>query len=114
MTRAVGDDDSMLQGLQEVVDLFREAQVSVFKLMSSVCFRSVPSEDPEAVGTDRIGFGSQILKRTKVYHGSCTEQLRPWGHPSISDPRTNQKPSCTGEGLRLSYQPGWAVLLNTD
>ncbi|KAI4163307.1 MAG: hypothetical protein LQ342_003042 [Letrouitia transgressa] len=35
MTRAVGDDDSMLQGLQEVVDLFREAQVSVFKLMSS-------------------------------------------------------------------------------
>ncbi|KAL8744025.1 MAG: hypothetical protein Q9190_003679 [Brigantiaea leucoxantha] len=35
MTRAVGDDDSMLQGLQEVVGLFREAQSSVFKLMSS-------------------------------------------------------------------------------
>lgn len=37
MTRAVGDDDSMLKSLQEVVSLFRDAQASVFKLMSSVC-----------------------------------------------------------------------------
>lgn len=36
MTRAVGDDDSMLKSLQEVVSLFRDAQSSVFKLMSSV------------------------------------------------------------------------------
>lgn len=36
MTRAVGDDDSMLKSLQEVVSLFRDAQASVFKLMSSV------------------------------------------------------------------------------
>ena len=36
MTRAVGDDDSMLRSLQEVVSLFKEAQTSVFKLMSSV------------------------------------------------------------------------------
>lgn len=113
MTRAVGDDDSMLQGLQEVVDLFREAQVSVFKLMSSVCPRIVESEVSGAVGTDRIGFCSQILKRTEIYHGSCTEQLRPWGHSSIGDPGTNEKSSCTGEGLRLSYNLGWAVLLNT-
>ncbi|KAI4131887.1 MAG: hypothetical protein LQ341_006327 [Variospora aurantia] len=35
MTRAVGDDSAMLQGLQEVVALFKDAQVSVFKLMSS-------------------------------------------------------------------------------
>ncbi|KAL9008974.1 MAG: hypothetical protein Q9173_005954 [Seirophora scorigena] len=35
MTRAVGDDTAMLQGLQEVVALFKEAQMSVFKLMSS-------------------------------------------------------------------------------
>ncbi|KAL8923029.1 MAG: hypothetical protein Q9208_004841 [Pyrenodesmia sp. 3 TL-2023] len=35
MTRAVGDDSAMLQGLQEVVALFKEAQNSVFKLMSS-------------------------------------------------------------------------------
>jgi len=36
MTRAVGDDDSLLKSLQEVVGLFRDAQTSVFKLMSSV------------------------------------------------------------------------------
>ncbi len=36
MTRAVGDDESMLSSLQEVVDLFKAAQMSVFKLMSSV------------------------------------------------------------------------------
>ncbi|MCJ1308194.1 hypothetical protein MMC25_001846 [Agyrium rufum] len=35
MTRAVGDDESMLKSLQEVVTLFKEAQTSVFKLMSS-------------------------------------------------------------------------------
>ena len=36
MTRAVSDDESMLRSLQEVVALFRDAQISVFKLMSSV------------------------------------------------------------------------------
>lgn len=36
MTRAVGDDDSLLKSLQEVVGLFKDAQTSVFKLMSSV------------------------------------------------------------------------------
>ncbi|KAL8798621.1 MAG: hypothetical protein Q9182_006515 [Xanthomendoza sp. 2 TL-2023] len=36
MTRAVGDDGTMFQGLQEVVALFREAQASVFRLMYSV------------------------------------------------------------------------------
>jgi len=35
MTRAVGDDDAMLRSLQEVVALFKDAQHSVFKLMSS-------------------------------------------------------------------------------
>ncbi|KAL8735117.1 MAG: hypothetical protein Q9166_000993 [cf. Caloplaca sp. 2 TL-2023] len=35
MTRAVGDDGTMFQGLQEVVALFREAQASVFRLMYS-------------------------------------------------------------------------------
>ena len=37
MTRAVGDEESMLKSLREVVELFEHAQVSVFKLMSSVC-----------------------------------------------------------------------------
>jgi hypothetical protein len=36
MTKAVGDDESMLKSLQEVVQLFEMAQTSVFKLMSSV------------------------------------------------------------------------------
>lgn len=35
MTRAVGDDEAMMRSLQEVVALFKEAQSSVFKLMSS-------------------------------------------------------------------------------
>ena len=38
MTRAVADDESMMKSLQEVVGLFKEAQTSVFKLMSSVGF----------------------------------------------------------------------------
>ena len=40
MTRAVGDDESMLKSLQDVVALFKEAQTSVFKLMSSVSTES--------------------------------------------------------------------------
>lgn len=36
MTKAVGNDESMLKSLQEVVNLFELAQTSVFKLMSSV------------------------------------------------------------------------------
>ncbi|KAF7503511.1 hypothetical protein GJ744_003662 [Endocarpon pusillum] len=35
MTRAVSDEESMLKSLREVVELFENAQVSVFKLMSS-------------------------------------------------------------------------------
>ena len=36
MTKAVGDDESMLKSLQEVEQLFEMALTSVFKLMSSV------------------------------------------------------------------------------
>ncbi|KAI9821216.1 MAG: hypothetical protein M1827_003950 [Pycnora praestabilis] len=46
MTRAVGDDDSMVKSLDEVARLFDQAQTSVFKLMSS---DSVPKflKDPK-------------------------------------------------------------------
>ena len=44
MTRAVSDDASMLISLTEVVNLFELAQLSVFKLMSSVSFRSLPAK----------------------------------------------------------------------
>ena len=54
MTRAVGDDDSLLKSLQEVVGLFRDAQTSVFKLMSSVS-RS-PLQWPRFCTNIRIGF----------------------------------------------------------
>jgi hypothetical protein len=37
MTRAVGDDNAMMQSLVEVASLFEKAQNSIFKLMSSVC-----------------------------------------------------------------------------
>jgi hypothetical protein len=36
MTRAVGDDASMLKSLDEVAQLFDRAQNSIFKLMASV------------------------------------------------------------------------------
>ena len=36
MTRAVGDDQAMMQSLVEVADLFEKAQTSIFKLMASV------------------------------------------------------------------------------
>jgi hypothetical protein len=36
MTRAVGDDEAMINSLKDVAKLFDEAQNSVFKLMSSV------------------------------------------------------------------------------
>jgi hypothetical protein len=49
MTRAVGDDEAMLRSLQEVVALFREAQASVFKLMSSVC-RFITHDPPVPLG----------------------------------------------------------------
>jgi hypothetical protein len=44
MTKAVGDDESMFQSLQEVVHLFELAQTSVFKLMSSVSL-TLPGAD---------------------------------------------------------------------
>jgi hypothetical protein len=36
MTKAVGRNDAMVESLKEVVKLFEEAQLSVFKLMASV------------------------------------------------------------------------------
>ncbi|KKY17846.1 putative developmental regulator [Phaeomoniella chlamydospora] len=52
MTRAVGDEDSMLSSLREVVELFEIAQNSVFKLMSS---DSVPKfvKDPRYINVLR-------------------------------------------------------------
>ncbi|KAI9812850.1 MAG: hypothetical protein M1832_006471 [Thelocarpon impressellum] len=45
MTRAVGDDQAMVDSLNEVARLFEEAQTSVFKLMSSVGIPHSPCVD---------------------------------------------------------------------
>lgn len=46
MTRAVGDDQAMIESLKEVAMLFDEAQNTVFKLMASVCvFRRASVKD---------------------------------------------------------------------
>lgn len=42
MTRTVGNDQTMHDSLAEVVQLFEQAQTSVFKLMSSVSFALLP------------------------------------------------------------------------
>jgi hypothetical protein len=63
MTRAVGDDESMLKSLQDVVALFKEAQQSVFKLMSSVrTSNSCPWQPP----LTPTGFGSQVPEGTSL------------------------------------------------
>jgi GTPase-activating protein SST2 len=48
MTRAVGEEDAMLQSLREIVELFENAQTSVFKLMSSVGANTPFSESTQA------------------------------------------------------------------
>jgi hypothetical protein len=44
MTKAVGQDQAMIDSLKEVTKLFEEAQLSVFKLMASVSF-TIPFRD---------------------------------------------------------------------
>lgn len=41
MTKAVGQDAAMVESLKEVTKLFEDAQVSVFKLMASVCIHAL-------------------------------------------------------------------------
>lgn len=64
MTRAVGDDEAMMKSLQEVVALFKEAQTSVFKLMSSVSRLYLCSRD--MVLTCIVGLGTKVLEGAKV------------------------------------------------
>ncbi len=67
MTRAVGDDDSLLKSLQEVVGLFKEAQTSVFKLMSSVSHQpSLLIRHPDPPLTKTIGLGTQVPQRAQI------------------------------------------------
>ena len=62
MTKSVGQDTIMVESLKEVTKLFEEAQVSVFKLMASVCYiYSYP--DPTNCP---LGLGSQVHEDCKI------------------------------------------------
>ena len=52
MTRAVGEDEQMLQSLDEVAVLFDQAQSSVFKLMASVSYDDQSQQASKQVLTD--------------------------------------------------------------
>lgn len=83
MTRAVGDDEQMMKSLQEVVSLFKEAQNSVFKLMSSV--RAPNSRSPLFPPlTHSPGLGAQVSEGTEILGHALPAQFRscarpPWG-----------------------------------
>jgi hypothetical protein len=76
MTRAVGDEESMLKSLREVVELFEHAQVSVFKLMSSVstCLQPVRAAALIAIS----GFCAQIRPGFEVLQRSARTRGRAW------------------------------------
>ncbi|KAF2759719.1 RGS-domain-containing protein [Pseudovirgaria hyperparasitica] len=63
MTRAVGDDDAMIRSLDEVANLFDQAQTTVFKLMAT---DSVPkfSRDPKYVN---------VLKERNLDFGNSSQ-----------------------------------------
>lgn len=64
MTRAVGEDEQMLQSLDEVAHLFDQAQSSVFKLMASVS--SMANDNQRAEADSTVGFRSKVLEGAKV------------------------------------------------
>ncbi|PYH45146.1 developmental regulator FlbA [Aspergillus saccharolyticus JOP 1030-1] len=83
MTKAVGDDESMLKSLQEVVHLFEMAQTSVFKLMSSdsvpkflrdpKCASILQEHDVDLIGAPR----SYSPTPTPVPERSASRSARP-------------------------------------
>jgi len=82
MTRAVGDDEQMMKSLQEVVSLFKEAQNSVFKLMSSV--RAPNIGFPTSKLTNIPGLGAEVPEGAEILGHALPAQLRscalpPWG-----------------------------------
>ncbi|KAL9600294.1 MAG: hypothetical protein Q9219_003244 [cf. Caloplaca sp. 3 TL-2023] len=76
MTRAVGDDRDMLHGLQEVVQLFREAQASVFKLMSSDSVPKFLKETKYAAMLSQHDFDHSPTATRPVVNASLPERSR--------------------------------------
>lgn len=96
MTKAVGDDESMLKSLQEVEQLFEMAQTSVFKLMSSVrslwlIIQCEPITDytrtpsPSSFAIRSTPASSRNTISTLVSH----DHTRPLSHRSQSAPPAN-------------------------
>ena len=75
MTRAVGDEESMLKSLREVVELFEHAQVSVFKLMSSV---SIARSCRYGNANHHSGFGAQVCAGIEVHKRVATTRGGTW------------------------------------
>ena len=65
MTRAVGEDEQMVQSLDEVAVLFDQAQSSVFKLMASVS-RTMYLSERSLADLEFAGFRSKVLEGAKV------------------------------------------------
>lgn len=63
MTRAVGDDNAMMQSLVEVASLFEKAQNSIFKLMSSVSYTLAIVQITAHTLT---GFGAEVHQASQV------------------------------------------------
>jgi len=63
MTKAVGQDAAMIDSLKEVTKLFEEAQLSVFKLMASVCLKLGCAR---SVLTSYLGLCSQVHEEFEV------------------------------------------------
>lgn len=63
MTRAIGDDEQMIESLDEVAVLFDQAQSSVFKLMASVS----PARRANMIKVlTCVGFCSQVFSRAEI------------------------------------------------
>lgn len=73
MTRAVGDDEAMMNSLQEVVALFKEAQESVFKLMSSVSASKTAAHCSTL--TSILGLGTQVPEGAEIFGYALSAQL---------------------------------------
>jgi hypothetical protein len=62
MIRTNNDEESMRGSLDEVVDLFEQAQSDVFKLMASVSL----TESPDVFLANLAGFCTQIPSRAQA------------------------------------------------
>ncbi|KAL8993000.1 MAG: hypothetical protein Q9169_006671 [Polycauliona sp. 2 TL-2023] len=76
MTRAVGDDGTMFQGLQEVVALFREAQASVFRLMYSDSVPKFLKEPKYAAMLSQHNFDTSSASSHSSTSGSQPERSK--------------------------------------